>query len=250
LRLTPRALIDGVRRNAGVVRHALAAAATPAEFPRLVRLFRTVRPYTMVELPRLAALVELCREIDRDGIEGAIVECGTCNGGTAGVLAAASSASARPLWLFDSFEGLPEPGEEDGPRSGGWKGRCLGREERVRELLGKLGEDGPRVHIVKGWFQETFPVAEVGRLALLHVDADWYESVRLCLHRFYDDLAPGGFLVLDDYGCWEGCRAATHEFLEEQGLEVEASPGTDLRVKDCPERASSSPNLRVEGLPP
>jgi O-methyltransferase len=221
MRLIPRELIRSIHGNARRVRWALSAAASPREFPGLVKLFRTVRPYTMVEPPRLAALVELCREIDRKGIEGAIVECGTCNGGTAGVLAAGSSAAARPLWLFDSFEGMPEPGERDGSEAEGWGGKCLGTEERVRELLRKLGEEGPRVRIVKGWFQDTFPRADVGRLALLHVDADWYESVRLCLHRFYDDLAPGGFVVLDDYGWWEGCRAATDEFLRERNLEVE-----------------------------
>ena len=40
--------------------------------------------------------------IERDGAAGAVVECGTCNGGSAGVLADTTSGSGRPVWLFDS----------------------------------------------------------------------------------------------------------------------------------------------------
>jgi formylglycine-generating enzyme required for sulfatase activity len=50
--------------------------------------------------------------------------------------------------------------------------------------------------------------------------ADWYDSVKLCLDRFYDYVQPGGYIVLDDYGDWEGCRIATDEFLKKRSLDV------------------------------
>lgn len=70
-----------------------------------------------------------------------------------------------------------------------------------------------RVHIVKGWFQDTFATVEIPNIALLHIDADWYQSVKLALERFYAHVSPGGFIVFDDYGFWEGCRKAVDEFL-------------------------------------
>ena len=59
------------------------------------------------------------------------------------------------------------------------------------------------------------------RIALLHIDADWYESVKLVLERLYDRVSPGGFVVLDDYGYWEGCRRAWSEFWAGRGPAAE-----------------------------
>ena len=48
-------------------------------------------------------------------VPGDIAECGAYNGGTAFfmALAAERSGRSRSVHLFDSFEGLPEPGAED-----------------------------------------------------------------------------------------------------------------------------------------
>ena len=80
-----------------------------------VRLLTTVRPYTMVHGWGLSKIYELCREIERRGILGAYAECGVWKGGCGGVMGywAAKSAARRKVWLFDSFEGLPEPTPED-----------------------------------------------------------------------------------------------------------------------------------------
>ena len=80
-----------------------------------LRLMWVVKPYTMMEYPRLSKLYELAEETERNGIEGSIVECGVWHGGSAGMLAAISRShkSERAIWLFDSFEGLPEPGAID-----------------------------------------------------------------------------------------------------------------------------------------
>ena len=73
--------------------------------------------------------------------------------------------------------------------------------------------DPGRLHLVKGWFEHTLPAAnEVERIAVLHCDGDWYESVRLTLEVFYPRVSPGGFVVIDDYGTWPGARRATDEY--------------------------------------
>lgn len=71
-----------------------------------------------------------------------------------------------------------------------------------------------------GWFQSTLPASrkELGRIAILRVDADWYESTRCCLEELYDQLVVGGYLIIDDYGHFPGCRKAVDEFFEARGL--------------------------------
>jgi O-methyltransferase len=81
--------------------------------------------------------------------------------------------------------------------------------------------DSTRVHLVKGWFADTLPKREIVPIALLHLDCDLYESVKLCLEQLYDDVIKGGCIVIDDYGCWEGCQKAVNEFIERRNLKVE-----------------------------
>ena len=73
---------------------------------------------------------------------------------------------------------------------------------------------------MKGWFQETLPGAleDVDEIAILHVDADWYESVSLVLETLYERVVPGGIVVIDDFKVWQGARDATLEFRRRQDV--------------------------------
>ncbi len=42
----------------------------------------------------------------------------------------------------------------------------------------------------------------------------------MALAHLYDKMSPGGYIVFDDYGYWEGCRTAVDEFLEQRGLSL------------------------------
>lgn len=189
---------------------------------RMIRLIFKVRGHTAVWIPRLVALYQLTNEIDRRQVPGDIVECGVYNGGSAALMASASrnSPKKRRIWLFDSFQGLPQPTEQDGEKaqSCGWW--CHGDLEMVVTIFHKLQIPDSRVNIIKGWFHDTFPSAEINSIALLHIDADWYDSVKLCLERFYDYVRPGGFIAIDDYGHWEGCRKAVDEFMEARKIDT------------------------------
>lgn len=191
---------------------------------RMLWLFYIVRKYTMLSPLRLKALYRLAKSIDQSFVLGDAVECGVCNGGSAAVIAYVVKQSPlnRKIWLFDSFEGLPEPTEKDGAKvqQESYKGLAKGDISNVRKIFQKLAIPDTRVHIVKGWFQDTFPSIEIKRIGLLHIDADWYEPVKLCLEKFYDTVESGGFIVLDDYGCYEGCRRATDEFIKERSLNM------------------------------
>ncbi len=89
----------------------------------------------------------------------------------------------------------------------------------MRESAAQLGLLG-YTEFVKGWFDKTLPATKdrVGAIAVLRIDADWHASVRCCLESLYDQVSPGGFVILDDYDAWDGCAIATHEFLAERKL--------------------------------
>lgn len=59
-----------------------------------------------------------------------------------------------------------------------------------------------RVRFVEGWFNETLPQAPIGRIAVLRLDGDYYESTMTPLRALYDRVSPGGFVIVDDYACW------------------------------------------------
>jgi len=199
------------------------------DFARLskVRMAFAVRPYTMLSYARLSKLYETASYLQRERVKGNFVECGVWNGGSAGMVASvAKNDTNRHCWLFDSWEGLPKPTEYDisYTEEQGKEGMALGSEERVRELLlYKLKLNQEMIHLVKGWFNDTLPSHKkyIGRIALLHLDCDWYKSVKFCLDELYASVSSGGYIFIDDYGHWIGCKKATDEFIEERNLEID-----------------------------
>lgn len=201
--------------------------SSPLEAVRRFRLFQRISDHTLVSRQKLNALCSIAATLERGQVGGAIVECGVFKGGAAALLAH-ETGGAREMFLFDSFEGLPPPGAQDGTIAQqqfqpGW---CASTVDDVRTIFRRLGVLNDHVHFVKGWFHETLPVTTVPPIALLHIDADWYESVKLTLETLFDHVVPRGFVVLDDYGRWEGCTRATNEFLAARGLPPLTKTGT------------------------
>ena len=123
---------------------------------KLALILRT-RRYTMLSYPRLSVLYEIAADVTRKGVAGTFVECGVWHGGSAAILGTrASKDQDRHLWLFDSWEGLPQPSKFDVAVTGrpGEKGMAHGSEPIARNLLfRKLSLDERRIHLIKGWFE-------------------------------------------------------------------------------------------------
>lgn len=188
-----------------------------------IRLMYKVIPYTMLTYPRLTKLYEIAKTLESENLPGNFVECGVWKGGSAGIVAAVGKN--RDIWLFDSFEGCPEPTDLDITYNGqeGKEAICKADEGEVRQLFfDKLRIDESRVKIVRGLFEDTIPKFKdkVGSIALLHLDADWYSSTKICLEGLYDKVVARGFIVIDDYGYWKGCKKAVDEFIEQNNLKV------------------------------
>ena len=176
--------------------------------------FRTVFAHTQASLARQENLVRLSGFIENQRIQGAVVECGVLDGGTAALVADATKQSARSIHLFDAWKGLPETTEQDGEAGKKWAGQVVGSPRRVAEIMSILRISPERIHFHRGWFADTFPTAIIEKIALLHIDCDFYEPTVLCLRRWYPHVSSGGYIQFDDYLEFQGCTKAVDEFLE------------------------------------
>ncbi|HEY9799803.1 MAG TPA: TylF/MycF/NovP-related O-methyltransferase [Leptolyngbyaceae cyanobacterium] len=186
-------------------------------------LVNTIQPYTLLGEARLFSLYNLARKVCLDDIPGNFVECGSCKGGSAALLGAiVKKYSRRPRLVYacDTFEGMPDPTEIDihngipandtGFGVGTLKAPITENIQKVSQILNV--ED--IVIPVKGLFAETLPKykSAIGTIAFLHADGDWYESTMDIFNNLYDNVAPNASIQVDDYGHWDGCRKALHDF--------------------------------------
>jgi len=202
---------------------------------KLASLILQVKPwYTMVSVPRLVNLYQRVEDANRLQLPGDIVECGTWNGGSAAMMGKASldMNNLRITWVFDSFEGLPRPGERDTQdlHDFYFDGWCKGDTEKVQQIFNTLNLPPASLKIGKGWFDKTLPTAPVKEIAVLHIDSDWYDSVKVVLDCLYDKVVAHGYIVIDDYWVWEGCRKAVEDFLATRQLKVSLHSVAGLAV--------------------
>lgn len=187
-----------------------------------------VEAVTMVGIKRLDCLQRLLISAVVDhGIPGDVVECGVWRGGASifmrGVLVAVGE-SARRVWLYDSFQGLPKPENEsdlDLSMYSDYLGVSL---HRVKDNFRQFGLLSERVNFVPGWFKDTLPTASVQQIVLLRLDGDMYESTRDSLEHLYPKISPGGYVVIDDYGALAVCRRAVADFRHSRGIQTPIIP--------------------------
>ena len=181
-------------------------------------VIKTVKPFTLLTEDRLESLLKLSTRLVNARISGAFVECGTFRGGSAAILAYAAKQEGwkRNLYLFDSFQGHPDFASADAPDRADipkWAGKLAASEEDVKAALRSVGAYDPEhVSIVSGWFQQSLSTVNISKIALLHLDADWYDSTLFCLEALFPKVAPGGYVQIDDYYLYEGCRLAVDSY--------------------------------------
>jgi O-methyltransferase len=195
-----------------------------------------VRDYTMTSSQRVIALCEAIRYICANRIGGDIVECGVWRGGS--MLAAARTLleqrdKRRTLWLYDTFTGMPRPSFVDRRSADGVAAAdLLAQAERTSDLWAVSDLDEVRhtmslcdypsdgIRYIAGRVEETIPRNAPEAIALLRLDTDWYESTLHELKHLLPRVTPGGILIIDDYGHWQGARRAVDEYLETAGTRL------------------------------
>jgi len=195
-----------------------------------------VKPYTMTSVERLKSLIDAVSYITGNRIEGDFVECGTWKGGSVMCMQKKLielNQTDRNFWVFDTFEGMPEPdsvdknfkqtsaqkllSEEEKEKSLTWA--YSNYEETTRNILSS-GYPAENINFIKGLVEDTIPQTPIDKIGILRLDTDWYSSTKFELEQLYPKLVKGGILIIDDYGHWEGCKKAVDEYFTNNGISI------------------------------
>ena len=157
-------------------------------------------------------------------LPGDIVEFGCYEGDTSILLADAIRENPdKWLYLYDSFEGLPNKTAEDNSADG-WRfkpGELKASPDTVRHKFKKYAL--PEPVITKGWFNELTDSDLPGEIAFALLDGDFYESIKTSFTLVAPRMTSGGIIVVHDYRNAElpGAGLAVNEFLEQHSDEYD-----------------------------
>ena len=186
---------------------------------------------TMIGRRRLDNLVDCLTMVLDNDVPGDLMETGVWRGGATVLMRGALAAwgdDDRSVWVADSFRGLPPPDAEAWPADkgvdlSGVETLAVSRDE-VEASFARYGLLDSQVRFLEGWFADTLPTAPIGRLALLRLDGDLYQSTWEALENLYPKLSVGGILIVDDYGAFEPCRRAVEDYRIKYEISDEVIP--------------------------
>ncbi len=179
------------------------------------------------------ALKEAVKYVIANNIAGDLVECGVWKGGSCMLIARTLleyDQNDRLLWLYDTFEGMTLPTNEDIEKETGIKGGDLleniekntdkynmwayAPEDIVRKNMESTKYPSDKIKYIRGKVEDTLNETKPESIALLRLDTDWYESTKAEMDALYPLIAKGGVLIIDDYGHFEGARKAIDEYFD------------------------------------
>ena len=196
------------------------------------KIYDKCKKYTMTSKERMYALYKSVEYIINSKIPGDFVECGVWRGGSTMLIAKILlelNATDRKIYLYDTFEGMSEPTEDDYivanksiSAKNMWKKEqkennqwCFSPLSEVKNNMLSTGYPKDNIVYVKGKVEDTIPKTMPSKISLLRLDTDWYESTKHELIHLFPTLANGGVLIIDDYGCWAGSKKAVDEYFSD-----------------------------------
>jgi O-methyltransferase len=154
-------------------------------------------------------------------LPGDVAEVGVFRGQSARIICEAKGD--KILHLFDTFQGLPEPGAVDTEFKQGEYACPLAA---VQKLLANQHN----VRYYPGLFPDTAAAVADCRFSFVHLDVDLYESTRAALAFFYPRMSRGAIVVSHDYVIADGVRKAFDEFFEHKAEAVLELTGNQCLV--------------------
>ena len=190
-------------------------------FPEIVDpgfwdLYDRCKDYSVVHITGFLNVFQSFHYIAANRLAGNAVECGCFLGGIAmfmGLLRAKLRLRDMEIILFDTFVGAPV-GSTDVVFGASFVEPCAlpSYREAVPASIAQIVGSTEGYRFVEGLVEETLPRTETGNLALLRLDTDYYSSTAVEYEVLYPRLVPGGVLIVDDYGAFQGSRRATDEY--------------------------------------
>ncbi len=144
-------------------------------------------------------------------IPGDIAEVGTYTGGSSRLIGEYKNPT-KNLYLFDTFEGLPESTTEDDAHKWG-KGKFYATFEQVSAYMAGI----KNVFITKGLFPASAPVmVQCSQFSFVHLDVDLYQATKDSLEFFYPRMNKGAILISHDYPSSKGVKKAFDDFFADK----------------------------------
>ena len=203
---------------------------------------KIVQPYSMTSIERITELYNSLEYIRLNNINGDVVECGVWKGGNIiGVMEYLHHYKIdKKIWLFDTFEGMTDPEENDIDLNNNHASNMLhipivlaySPIDEVKENLSRSNFNKENLIFVIGDVSETLinknNIPE--KISLLRLDTDWYKSTKDELNYLYPKLENGGVLIVDDYGHWKGSKQAVDEYFYNKNVLIEKIDYTGIKI--------------------
>lgn len=189
-------------------RNSIVLSYASAEDLRLIKVIRKEIEMQLSdhEAMQLISAVRATRKIPGD-----IADVGTYRGASSKLIADGRGESAKKIYLFDTFEGLP--GKADVSDTGHKEGLYTANYREVEKYLSSY----PNIQLYPGLFPETARPIENHTFSFVHLDVDLYQSTKDGLEFFYPRMTQGGVIMSHDYMevGW-GARKAIDEFMNDK----------------------------------
>lgn len=154
---------------------------------------------------------------------GDICEMGIAQGATSVLIANEISDTDRRLWLYDSFEGLSEPTDEDILIDDIFELGSMDRyahsmaftPQHVKSRLRSIDFPPDRTRVIPGFIcRDLDPTCLPKTVAFAYIDFDLYEPILVGLELMHPRCRPDSILMVDDYRFFSaGAEAAVKEFM-------------------------------------
>ena len=181
--------------------------------------------FTMVNNKHIKEIQGFVDYINKNNVEGAIVECGVWKGGMmmACINTQQNYNEEREFYLYDTYEGMTEPNsskdlKQDKENYNRKKEWYKVDSNLVKNNIQLCNYNSEKIHYIKGDVVETLNDIIPEKISILRLDTDWYESTKKELDVLYNRVSNNGFVVIDDYnnkdkqGNPRGARVACNEF--------------------------------------
>jgi len=158
----------------------------------------------------------------QESLGAAMAELGVYEGSSAQIICEAKGDS--PLYLFDTFAGLPKPGPDETRwlKQGQYSASFAAVEDRLCAYRS--------VRLRPGLFPEsTVGMGDV-QFSMVHLDADLYSSTLAGLEYFYPRMVSTGIILLHDYSTLPGVAQAVTEYLSSKREAVIELPTTQAMI--------------------
>ena len=170
-----------------------------------------------LETKKIIEIAQKCLDF-----EGDFVELGCYKGDTSLLIAEILRDTDKKLWLYDSFEGLPEKSREDESEIGRdfKKGELLVTKREVKERFLRAGLKVPVIK--KAWFADLTEVNLPEKIALAFLDGDLYESIKVSLKLVENKMSRGGVILVHDYvnSALPGVATAVDEWVKQRNKKI------------------------------